>query len=112
MVGELVSPDMSMPADQATEDLEARIRAAFDEGNLDGAVSAAIEGYGPELLGFLVNLLQDQASASEVFSQACEDMWTGIRSFQWRSHPLPSIHAVELLGVLVYLDRGGTLLPL
>ncbi len=67
------------------EELESRIRAAFDAEDYQRAVSQAIEGYGPELLGFLVNLLQDHGRASEAFSQACEDMLVGIRTFQWRS---------------------------
>lgn len=74
-----------LSADPRIEELESRVQAAFEANDFDGAVTQAIEGYGPELLGFLANLLQDQASASEVFSQACEDMWVGIRSFQWRS---------------------------
>ncbi len=67
------------------DQLESRIRCAFEAQDFDGAVREAIEGYGPELLGFLANLLQDHAKASEVFSQTCEDMWAGIRTFQWRS---------------------------
>lgn len=68
-----------------SEELENRIRTAFEAEDYERAVSEAIVGYGPELLGFLVNLLQDHERASEVFSQTCEDMWVGIRTFQWRS---------------------------
>ena len=74
-----------IPAHISIEELESRVQAAFEAGDYDGAASQAIEGYGPELMGFLANLLQDHEQASEVFSQACEDMWVGIRSFQWRS---------------------------
>jgi len=54
-------------------------------GDLGGAATAAVEGYGPEVLGFLVTLLRDENDATEVFSQTCEDLWTGLSRFEGRS---------------------------
>jgi RNA polymerase sigma-70 factor, ECF subfamily len=66
-------------------DPEADIRDARQAGDLAGAATRAIETYGPEVLGFLVTSLRDEDAASEVFSQTCEDLWTGIKRFEGRS---------------------------
>jgi RNA polymerase sigma-70 factor (ECF subfamily) len=65
-------------------DLEKRIGDLRKRGDLQGAVTCAIEGFGPEVFGFLATLLRDEQDASEVFSQACEDMWRSIGKFEGR----------------------------
>jgi RNA polymerase sigma-70 factor (ECF subfamily) len=64
---------------------EERITVLLRAGDLQGAATLAIEGYGPEVLGFLVTLLRDEGDASEAFSQACEDLWKGLARFEGRS---------------------------
>jgi RNA polymerase sigma-70 factor, ECF subfamily len=66
-------------------DLEEQIRTLHAAGDLRGAATQAVQGYGPEVLGFLVTLLRDEHAASDVFSQACEDLWTGLGRFEGRS---------------------------
>lgn len=66
-------------------DLEERIHALRQGGDLDGAATQAIEGYGPEVLGFLVTLMRDENDARDVFAQASEDLWGGLVGFQGRS---------------------------
>ena len=66
-------------------DLEERIQALRQGGDLDGAATQAIEGYGPEVLGFLVTLMRGENDARDVFAQACEDVWRGLAGFQGRS---------------------------
>lgn len=65
--------------------LEERIRARFDAGDLDAAMATAIEGYGPELFGFLVGLTRDHDRASDVFGSVCERLWRGLPAFRWDS---------------------------
>ena len=65
-------------------DLEERIGDLCKRGDLHGAVSCAVEGFGPEVFGFLVTVLRDEHDASEVFSQACEDLWRSIEQFEGR----------------------------
>ena len=65
-------------------DPEAEIRDARQSGDVTGAATRAIETYGAEVLGFLVTWLRDEDAASEVFSQACEDLWTGVERFEGR----------------------------
>ena len=64
--------------------LEAEIRQAWEAGDFDRATTAAVKGYGPEVLGFLAARLRDHAAASDVFSMFCEDFWRGLARFQWR----------------------------
>ena len=48
------------------------------------AATLAIATYGPELYGFLVNLMGGEGPAADVFSQASEDLWTGLAGFGQR----------------------------
>ncbi len=66
-------------------ELEEQIRSSMQSGDLRAAGALAVEGYGPEVLGFLVTLLRDEADATDVFSQACEDLWVGLPRFEGRS---------------------------
>ena len=65
--------------------LEAKLRAACDAGKLAQAATAAIAGYGPEILRYLLSLTRDEVAAGEVFSQFCENLWVGLPSFRWES---------------------------
>jgi len=67
------------------DDLEARIQALRERGDLASAATAVIEGYGPEVLGFLVTFMRNDGDAREVFSQASEDLWAGLAHFDGRS---------------------------
>lgn len=62
-------------------DLEQRIDQRLDDGDLAGAASIAIEGYGPAVFGYLCTLLGDD-DARDVFSQFAEDLWRGLPGFR------------------------------
>lgn len=63
-------------------DLEDCIRAALEAGDKRGAATALLEGYGGEVLGFLVAHLRDRDAATEVFSQFTEDLWRSLDAFR------------------------------
>jgi RNA polymerase sigma-70 factor (ECF subfamily) len=65
-------------------DLEEQLRGLQAAGDLAGMATMAVQGYGPEVLGFLVTLLRDEHDANEAFSQACEDLWTSVNHFEGR----------------------------
>jgi RNA polymerase sigma-70 factor (ECF subfamily) len=65
-------------------DLEGQIHRLREERDFEGAATRALEGYGPELFGFLVALLRNKQDAADVFSQTCEDMWVGLPRFEGR----------------------------
>ncbi len=66
------------------DELEQRIRAHADAGDKKRAATVLLEGYGRELVGFLVAHLRDRDAAGEVFSQFTEDLWRGLDGFRWQ----------------------------
>jgi RNA polymerase sigma-70 factor (ECF subfamily) len=68
-----------------TEELEDRIRAAWAAQDWPRAATAAIEGYGPEILRYLMSLIRDEAAAGDAFSQFCENVWVGLPGFRGES---------------------------
>ena len=62
-------------------ELEHELVALIRAKQFDGAATRAFESYGPELYGFLVTYLGNEADAAEVFSQVAEDLWKGLPSF-------------------------------
>ena len=67
------------------EHLEERIRAAHAAGDHQGAATEAVEGYGPEVYGFLIASLRSEQDAEEVYAVLCEDLWRGLPGFEWHS---------------------------
>ena len=66
-------------------DLEGEIHALREAGDLDAAATRAIEAYGAEVMGFLVSYMRDEDDAGDVFAQASEDLWKGLRGFDGRA---------------------------
>ena len=52
--------------------------------DFEAAATRALEAYGPELYGFLINLMGSESDASEVFSQSVEDFWRALPKFERR----------------------------
>jgi RNA polymerase sigma-70 factor (ECF subfamily) len=66
-------------------ELEHRILAHLDAGDLPGAATEALRGYGPQVLGYLTAVLRDEDEARDVFSQFAEDLWRGLAGFRRES---------------------------
>lgn len=81
-----------MPRDQTT--LERRIRRHHERSELKEAATAAIEGFGPEILGFLVAVVRDKALAGEVFAQFCEELWSRLAAFHWKASFRPWLYGL------------------
>src|SRR3954467_12676099 len=67
---------------EGREALEGALRAAWDAGELRLCATQILEGYGPEILGFLAAAMHDREAAGDVFSQFSEDLWSGLRAFR------------------------------
>jgi RNA polymerase sigma-70 factor, ECF subfamily len=65
--------------------LEARIAEQLEAGAIRGAATVALEGYGPQILGYLTAVVRDRELAEEAFSSFSEDLWKGLPSFQGAS---------------------------
>jgi RNA polymerase sigma-70 factor (ECF subfamily) len=70
---------------RAREDLERAVRTHCDAHDQAAAATAALRGYGGELLGFLMAVHRDEAEAEEVFSLVTEAIWSGLPKFAWSS---------------------------
>ena len=64
---------------------ERAIRALCEAGDHAAATTAALRGYGVELLGFLRALAGDHDLAAEAFGELGEDVWKGLPKFRWES---------------------------
>lgn len=64
--------------------LEQEARRLCDAGDLDGAATAALRGYGPEIYSLLCALHRDEADAADVFSAFSEALWKGLPGFAWK----------------------------
>jgi RNA polymerase sigma-70 factor (ECF subfamily) len=66
------------------DDVEATLSRLVAEQAFDRVAKLALETYGSELYGFLVNVIGGRAEASDVFSQAIENFWRGLPGFAGR----------------------------
>jgi RNA polymerase sigma-70 factor (ECF subfamily) len=64
---------------------ESEVRRLCEEGAVVAATAAAIRGYGPEILGFLVAQHHSDQHADEVFSLWSERLFRGLPGFGWSS---------------------------
>jgi RNA polymerase sigma-70 factor (ECF subfamily) len=71
--------------DTARARLEEEIRVHCDAGRHGAAATAAIKGYGPEILGYLVATARTDVDATDAFSLLCEDLWRGLPRFRFAS---------------------------
>jgi RNA polymerase sigma-70 factor, ECF subfamily len=66
-------------------DLEPRILELLDGGDVSGAATEALRGFGPQVLGYLTAVLRNEDDAHDVFSQFAEDLWRGLPGFRRES---------------------------
>ncbi len=66
------------------EELEVRVKAACSREDYDEAATALLEGYGPEVLGFLCAVMSDYDKGGDAFGQLSEDLWKGLPNFRWQ----------------------------
>jgi RNA polymerase sigma-70 factor (ECF subfamily) len=61
---------------------EERIANLRAQGDVNGAATAALKAYGPQVLGYLTAIIKDDDDARDVFSQFAEDLWKGLPGFR------------------------------
>src|SRR4029078_22791 len=62
--------------------IEDEVRRLLQTGDVDGATTVALRGYGPEVLGFLVPVANNEHDARDAFSELSFDVWKGIERFE------------------------------
>jgi RNA polymerase sigma-70 factor (ECF subfamily) len=71
-----------MSRSDAGAPIEEQLDALFRRGDLRACATAALHGYGPEILGYLVAILREREDAHEVFSDFSEELWKALPRFQ------------------------------
>lgn len=66
----------------ARAELERVIAVHCAAHEFEAAATAAIKGYGPEILGYLAAATRREHETAEVFSDFCEDLWRGLATFR------------------------------
>jgi RNA polymerase sigma-70 factor (ECF subfamily) len=72
-----------MPA--ARGEVEEDVRRRCEGGDVQGAVTAVIRGYGPDLMGFMHALSRQPTDAGDAFADLCVRMWKSLPGFRWDS---------------------------
>jgi RNA polymerase sigma-70 factor, ECF subfamily len=67
-----------------SDEIEGTVHRLCDAGDIDGAITAALRGYGEEIYSFLMARMRNEERAGDVFSQACEDLLRSLEGFEWR----------------------------
>ena len=63
--------------------VEDQIRELCRSGKTSEAATAALEAYGPEVLGWLTAMTGSASEADDAFAAASEDLWRGLEAFRW-----------------------------
>lgn len=67
------------------DELERTLRKRLSEGDRDGAATAVIESYGPEIYSFLVAVHRSEPDADDVFALFAEAYWQALPAFAGNS---------------------------
>jgi RNA polymerase sigma-70 factor (ECF subfamily) len=62
--------------------VEEKVQESLAAGDLRGAATEAIQGFGPKVLGYLRSILRDDNDAADAFSNFAEDLWRGIGTYR------------------------------
>jgi RNA polymerase sigma-70 factor, ECF subfamily len=89
-------------------ELEQDIRRRTEARDFNGATTAALEGYGPEIMGFLHAIhARDEAAADDVFAIFAEGVWRGLPGFDWECSFRTWAHAIARRASLHYRRDEG-----
>ncbi len=64
--------------------LEAQVREACDKEDFRLAATLVLEGYGPEILGYL-RACSSPSLVDDSYAEFATDLWSGLPKFRWRS---------------------------
>jgi RNA polymerase sigma-70 factor (ECF subfamily) len=82
------------------------VRDALAAGNLGLAVTELLRSLGPEVFGFLRNVLGSEADAEEVFAATSVRVWRSLAGFEWQSSLRTWVYVIARREMLRHL-RGA-----
>src|SRR5262245_39727139 len=90
----------------ASSELETAIRERFDAGDLRGAATLAVEGYGGEVCGYLATVLRDDEQAREVFADTAAELWKELPRFRWEASLRTWLYTLARHRLAAHLSRA------
>lgn len=85
--------------------LEAELRELFDAGDLSGAATLAVRGYGAEVCGYLAAVLRDDEQARDVFADTTAELWKDLPGFRWESSLRTWLYTLARHRLAAHLNR-------
>jgi RNA polymerase sigma-70 factor, ECF subfamily len=85
---------------------ESDLRRAWDKGDYKTVVDQLLQRHAREILGILIARLQSESDANEVYSMFAEDLWKGIKGFQWRCSLLAWALRISRNAMVRWLTAG------
>jgi DNA-directed RNA polymerase specialized sigma24 family protein len=61
------------------------VARAVSRGDFESAATAVIEGYGPQVLGYLRAVVKDPEEAEDSFALFAENVWRGLPTWEGRA---------------------------
>jgi RNA polymerase sigma-70 factor (ECF subfamily) len=86
--------------------LESEIRARFSAGDLSGAATLAIQGYGAEVCGYLAAVLRDEEQARDVFADTAAELWKDLPRFRWEASLRTWLYTLARHRLAAHLSRA------
>ncbi len=69
----------------STRPIDDEIQALCLAGRVDDATARVLKNYGAELMGLLVSLVREEATAADAYSLLCERIWKRLPEFRFES---------------------------
>lgn len=88
------------------------MRSRAEAGDLDGALTLAVERYGDEVYGFLCGLAGDVDRAGDAFGATCERMFGALPAFRWDCPLRAWMYQIARNEFLRAAERERRLVPL
>jgi len=95
-----------MRAVPVDDSLEHVIAGHLASGEFQAAATAALHGFGPQILGYLAATLRSDDAAYEVFGQFSEELWKSIATFRGHSSFKTWVYKIVMHSISRYRRDG------
>jgi RNA polymerase sigma-70 factor (ECF subfamily) len=89
------------------DELERGVRERCARGDLTGAATLALKGYGAEVFGFLVTMSPTEDEAADIFGEVSEALWKGLPAFVWECTLRTWLYAIARNRLLMHRRGEG-----
>lgn len=95
------------PGAGPSPETEALVAEAVARGDFQSAATAVVQGYGPQVLGYLRVVVKDPEEAEDAFALFAEHVWLGFPTWEGRASARAWAYRVAWSAAArVFRDRG------